>query len=101
MIASIRCAIPPITLLLIVSMAATAQVTTSQIEAIFAKFTSTREPGCAVLVIKDGKVVFRKGYGITDLRSLHAIAPDTNFRLASLTKQFTASAIMMLVHDGK
>jgi CubicO group peptidase (beta-lactamase class C family) len=82
-------------------MAATAQVTASQIEPIFAKFPSTREPGCAVMVIKDGKVVFRKGYGVTDLRSLHAIGPDTNFRLASLTKQFTATAIMLLAHDGK
>ena len=101
MIDSIRRAIPPLTLLLIVCMAATAQVTASQIEPIFAKFTSTREPGCAVLVIKDGKAVFRKGYGVTDLRSLHAIGPDTNFRLASLTKQFTATAIMLLAHDGK
>jgi CubicO group peptidase (beta-lactamase class C family) len=101
MIGSIRHAIPPLTLLLIVCMAATAQVTASQIEPIFAKFTSTREPGCAVLVIRDGKAVFRKGYGVTDLRSLHAIGPDTNFRLASLTKQFTATAIMLLAHDGK
>ena len=88
-------------LLLVVSMAASAQVPASQIDALFSKFTNPREPGCAVLVIKDGKTVFRKGYGITDLRSLHAITPQTNFRLASLTKQFTATAIMLLVHDGK
>src|SRR5882724_2760019 len=88
-------------LLPIVSMAASAQVNAAQIDAIFAKFTNPREPGCAVLVIKDGKAVFRKGYGITDLRSLHAIGPETNFRLASLTKQFTATAIMLLVRDGK
>jgi CubicO group peptidase (beta-lactamase class C family) len=88
-------------LLLVVSMAASAQVPASQIDALFSKLTNPREPGCAVLVIKDGKMVFRKGYGITDLRSLHAITPQTNFRLASLTKQFTATAIMLLVHDGK
>jgi CubicO group peptidase (beta-lactamase class C family) len=88
-------------LLLVVSMAASAQVPASQIDALFSKLTNPREPGCAVLVIKDGKMVFRKGYGITDLRSLHAITPQTNFRLASLTKQFTATPIMLLVHDGK
>jgi len=82
-------------------MTAPAQVTATQIDAIFAKSTNPRDPGCAVLVIKDGKAVFRKGYGVTDLHSLHAIGPETNFRLASLSKQFTATAIMLLVHDGK
>jgi CubicO group peptidase (beta-lactamase class C family) len=52
-------------------------------------------------VIKDGHPVFRKGYGVADLRTLHAIGSETNFRLASLTKQFTATAIMLLVRDGK
>ena len=101
MIHSVRRAFPILTVILIVSMAASAQVPASQIDALFSKFANTREPGCAVLVIKDGKTVFRKGYGVTDLRSRHAIGPETNFRLASLTKQFTATAIMLLVLDGK
>jgi CubicO group peptidase (beta-lactamase class C family) len=58
-------------------------------------------PGAAVLVIKDGRHVFEHGYGVTDLRTLHKIDEHTNFRLASVTKQFTAMAIMLLVHDGK
>jgi CubicO group peptidase (beta-lactamase class C family) len=58
-------------------------------------------PGAAVLVIKHGQVLFERGYGVTDLRSLHKIDARTNFRLASVTKQFTAMAIMLLVHDGK
>jgi hypothetical protein len=41
------------------------------------------------------------GYGVTDLQSLKPIDEHTNFRLASVTKQFTAMAIMLLVHDGK
>jgi CubicO group peptidase (beta-lactamase class C family) len=101
MIHSIHCKFPTLLLLLIVSMAASAQVPASQIDTLFSKFTNSREPGCAVLVVKDGKAVFRKGYGVIDLRSLHAIGPETNFRLASLTKQFTATAIMLLVRDGK
>ena len=87
--------------LALISMTTSAQVSPAQIDALFSKFSSKREPGCAVLVIKDGKQLFRKGYGVTDLRSLHPIGPETTFRLASLTKQFTATAIMLLVHDGK
>ena len=82
-------------------MTAASQVSPVQIDALFSRFTSARGPGCAVLIIKDGKPVFRKGYGVADLRSFRAIGPETNFRLASLTKQFTATAIMLLVHDGK
>ena len=58
-------------------------------------------PGAAVLVIQNGQAVFQRGYGITDLRTRRNIDEHTNFRLASLTKQFTAMAIMLLVHDGK
>ncbi len=86
---------------LLVILPPDAQVSPSAIDAIFSKFASTREPGCAVLVIREGVPLFRKGYGITDLRTMGAIGPETNFRLASLTKQFTATAIMLLVHDGK
>jgi CubicO group peptidase (beta-lactamase class C family) len=86
--------------------AAPAQISAAALDSSFAKFVSTRDPGCAVLVIKDGQPVFRKGYGVTDLRTLtkigpKKIGPETNFRLASLTKQFTAMAVMLLVHDGK
>ena len=83
------------------SNAAPAQVSAARIDSLFSKFASTRDPGCAVLVIKDGQSVFRKGYGVADLRTLQKIGPETNFRLASLTKQFTAMAVMLLVHDGK
>ena len=59
------------------------------------------EPGLAVLVKKDGQIVFQKGYGVRKLGAAEANTPETNFRLASFTKQFTAMAIMLLVHDGK
>jgi CubicO group peptidase (beta-lactamase class C family) len=72
----------------------------SQIDALFATANSST-PGAAVLVIEDGFPVFRRGYGVSDLRTLHKIDEHTNFRLASVTKQFTAMAIMLLVHDGK
>lgn len=83
------------------SNAAPASVSALTIDNLFSKFVSAHDPGCAVLVIKDGQPVFRKGYGVADLRTLQKIGPETNFRLASLTKQFTAMAVMLLVHDGK
>jgi CubicO group peptidase (beta-lactamase class C family) len=89
--------------LLLRSDAPPAQVSaaTPKIESLFATFVSQHDPGCAVLVVKDGKAIFRKGYGVTDPQTLQTIGPETNFRLASLTKQFTALAVMLLVHDGK
>ncbi|HYK49348.1 MAG TPA: serine hydrolase domain-containing protein, partial [Terriglobales bacterium] len=76
----------------------------NKIDQLFAGLASSggaHAPGAAVLVIKNGSVVFERGYGVTDLRSFQKIDVHTNFRLASCTKQFTAMAIMLLVHDGK
>lgn len=80
---------------------AVAQVTTQQIDAIFAGLESNSAPGAAVLVVKDGHAVFERGYGVADLRTRLPIGAGINFRLASVTKQFTATAVMLLVHDGK
>ena len=78
-----------------------AQVSSAQIDTIFSRLKPSDAPGAAVLVVRNGQPVFRKGYSVTDLRTRHAIDPSTNFRLASFTKQFTAMCIMLLVHDGK
>lgn len=59
------------------------------------------EPGLAVLVRREGKAVFERGYGVRELRSRQHIDEHTSFRLASLTKAFTATAIELLVRDGK
>lgn len=72
----------------------------TSIDSLFAKVGSST-PGAAVMVIQDGRVVFQRGYGVTDLRTRYKIDEHTNFRLASLSKQFTAMAVMLLVHDGK
>jgi len=72
-----------------------------KIDALFAPLAGSRSPGLAVLVLKDGKKLFERGYGVRDLRSAPKIDAHTNFRLASCSKQFTAMAIMLLVHDGK
>jgi len=59
------------------------------------------EPGFAILVKHNGKVVSKSYEGVRDLRSKNKIDAHTNFRLASCSKQFTAMAVMLLVHDGK
>jgi len=83
------------------SAISSAQVPTAQIDSIFASLKSSNAPGAAVLVIHNGQPVFRRGYGVTDPHTLDPIDAQTNFRLASFTKQFTATCIMLLVHDGR
>src|SRR5713101_722496 len=71
------------------------------LEAIFSPLANASSPGLAVLVRKDGRTVFERGYCARELRSFAKIDSQTNFRLASCSKQFTAMSIMLLVHDGK
>jgi len=70
-------------------------------DAIFAPLVTPQSPGVAVLVVQDGNKIFERGYGLRDLHTSAKIDPRTNFRLASCSKQFTAMAVMLLVHDGK
>jgi CubicO group peptidase (beta-lactamase class C family) len=80
---------------------ATVTPTEQQIDAIFTPVTQESAPGLAIVVRKAGRTVYEKGYGLRDLHTKSKIDQHTNFRLASFTKQFTAMAIMLLVHDGK
>lgn len=59
------------------------------------------EPGAAVIVVRDGDVIFRKGRGMANLELDVSIEPNMVFRLGSVTKQFTAVAILMLTEQGK
>lgn len=58
-------------------------------------------PGAAVLVVRDGRPLVRRGYGLANLETGTAVTPQTHFRLASVSKQFTAAAILLLAQDGK
>lgn len=70
-----------------------------RVDALFAQYQNT--PGAAVAVIRDGRIVFLKGYGLADVLSKTPISPDTAFDLASVTKPFTAIAILLLEQRGK
>jgi CubicO group peptidase (beta-lactamase class C family) len=58
-------------------------------------------PGASVLVLRDGKPLVRRGYGMSNLEEHIAASPATNYRLASVTKQFTAASILLLAEDGR
>ncbi len=58
-------------------------------------------PGASLLIVRDGKTVVRRSYGQSNLEDRIAATPETNYRLASVTKQFTAAAILLLIQDGK
>jgi CubicO group peptidase (beta-lactamase class C family) len=58
-------------------------------------------PGAAVTVLHDGRTVLARGYGFADLEHTVPVTPATDFRLASMTKQFTAAAVLLLVQDGR
>lgn len=73
---------------------------TKTIDTIFVEY-NIPHPGASVMVIKDGKIIFSKGYGYADIQNKIPIEPATNFRLASVSKQFTAMSIMMLSERGK
>ena len=60
-----------------------------------------KEPGLAIAIVKDGHVVFLKGYGVRKLGGAKPIDPDSIFEIGSLTKAFTAAALGMLVDEGK
>jgi CubicO group peptidase (beta-lactamase class C family) len=60
-----------------------------------------RVPGASVLVLRDGQALVRRGYGMADLEAGTTAGAQTSYRLASLTKQFTAAAILLLAEDGR
>jgi CubicO group peptidase (beta-lactamase class C family) len=75
--------------------------TAQKVDEIFRPIVTAKSPGMAVIVLRNGKALFERGYGLANLETNTRIDPVTDFRLASFTKQFTATCIMLLVHDAK
>jgi CubicO group peptidase (beta-lactamase class C family) len=76
-------------------------VLAAKIDAVMAAVYKPGQPGAAIIVRRDGRTVLRKGYGLADLELGVPVAPDMVFRLGSVTKQFTAVAILMLAQEGR
>jgi CubicO group peptidase (beta-lactamase class C family) len=71
-----------------------------RVDQIFSQFNN-HGPGCAIALIEHGKIIYARGYGMADLDHDIAITPSTVFQAASLAKQFTAMALMLLVERDK
>ena len=79
----------------------TTHAVSERVDKIFAQWDRSDSPGCAVAVIKDGVVLYKRGYGVADLDHGITITPETVFHAASLSKQFTAMSVMLLVGQGR
>lgn len=82
------------------SGAVTARPAPSDVDRIFARWTAST-PGCAVGAAVDGRPVLEKAYGLADLEHDVRNTPDTLFEAGSVSKQFTAAAVLLLARDGK
>jgi len=85
----------------LICVSAHAQNLTERVDSLLAKWNQKDEPGMAVLLIRDERIEYRKGFGLADLDAHAPITPDTQFHLESVTKQFTAMAILILADQGK
>ena len=65
----------------------------SEIDTVFSEFAHSNSPGCAVGIAYRGELLFAKGYGMANLDWNQPITPETNFRIASVSKQITAAVI--------
>ena len=72
-----------------------------EIDQLFADWNSTHTPGCSVAIDKAGEPFFRKAYGLANLDYAVPANPGTQYHVASVSKQFTAAAVLMLVREGK
>ncbi len=73
----------------------------ARVDELFKNYDHPNAPGAALMIIHNGKPVYAKGYGLADLVTKTPCTTNTNFRLASVSKQFTALAVLMLADRGK
>jgi CubicO group peptidase (beta-lactamase class C family) len=73
----------------------------ARVDGVFGKYETTESPGCAVAVSEGGKTVLARAYGMSDLERETPNTVDTVFEAGSISKQFTAAAVMLLARDGK
>jgi CubicO group peptidase (beta-lactamase class C family) len=66
------------------------------VDGVYSSLAGKVAPGVAVLIAKDGKIVYKKGLGYADIEKKEKVSPETKFRIGSVTKQFTAAAILKL-----
>jgi CubicO group peptidase (beta-lactamase class C family) len=72
-----------------------------QVDLLFSEYNREGSPGCALAVIRDGHIIYEKGYGMANLEYAIPVDPGTLFHVASISKQFTAFAIHLLAAEKK
>ena len=72
-----------------------------KVDKIFKEWDKPNTPGATLAIVKDGQVLYRKGYGMANLEYAIPNTPSTVFHIASISKQFTAFAILLLERDGR
>src|SRR5687768_6598563 len=72
-----------------------------RVDEIFAAWDKPTSPGVAVAVVRDREVVYKKGFGSANLEHRLPITTTTTFNVGSVSKQFTAFAVLLLAKDGK
>ena len=88
--------------LLLLNFTAKAQLSSSQVDSLVRKALVTFDvPGIAVAIVKDGKVIHSKGYGVRSLNTKELVNENTFFGIASNSKAFTAAGLGILVDEGK
>jgi CubicO group peptidase (beta-lactamase class C family) len=75
--------------------------TASRADAVFAEFAKPSSPGCSVGVYQDERIVYERAFGMANLDHDVALTPASVFHVASVSKQFTAAAILLLAQEGK
>ena len=73
----------------------------SSIDQIMARYSNVDQPGASLVVMKNGAILFKKGYGLANIDTKVPVDAATNFRLASVTKQFTAMSVLLLEKRGQ
>jgi CubicO group peptidase (beta-lactamase class C family) len=97
----IEAATMTLAVVLAAALPSAAETPEDEADALLNGVIKTNDPGLAVLVAQDGKTLFEKGYGLADRAHHIPVIPQTTFRIGSITKQFTASAILKLQEEGK
>jgi CubicO group peptidase (beta-lactamase class C family) len=82
-------------------VAAAADEKTDRVDKLFAAWDKTTSPGAALAVIKDGRIVYERGYGMAKIEGGIVNTPDKVFDIGSVSKQFTAACVALLVREGK
>ncbi|HEV7782622.1 MAG TPA: serine hydrolase domain-containing protein [Chitinophagaceae bacterium] len=78
-----------------------ATMLTGSLDSLFGSYFKANEPGGAVLLVKDNRIIYRRGFGIADIQTKEAITPSTLFNIGSISKTFVAYGILKLAEEKK